>query len=57
MDLKGIRRAGFTAHGYLMRSDFGMGWNQALEAGGVAISDRIDVHLEIEAALQVAKAA
>jgi polyisoprenoid-binding protein YceI len=56
-DLKGFRRAGFSVHGSVMRSDFGIVWNQTLEAGGVAISDRVDLHFEIEALAQAAMAA
>ena len=45
----GGRRAGFTAEGSILRSDFGMVWNQVLEAGGLALSDRVDIAIEIEA--------
>jgi polyisoprenoid-binding protein YceI len=56
-DLNGARRAGFSVQCSLMRSDFGIVWNQTLEAGGVAISDRVDLHAEIEAVVQAALAA
>jgi polyisoprenoid-binding protein YceI len=52
----GGRRAGFTARGSINRSDFGMQWNQVLEAGGVAISDRVDIAIEIEAVAQAPRA-
>jgi polyisoprenoid-binding protein YceI len=52
----GARRAGFTAKGSIDRSDFGMQWNQVLEAGGVAISDRVDIAIEIEAVAQAPRA-
>ena len=45
----GARRGGFTARGDIQRSDFGMSWNQVLDAGGVAVSDRIEISVEIEA--------
>jgi polyisoprenoid-binding protein YceI len=45
----GGRRAGFEATGKIKRSDFGLTWNQALEAGGVAVSD--DVKIAIDAQL------
>ena len=32
------------------RTDFGLKWNQALEAGGVLVSENVDIHLDIEAA-------
>lgn len=49
VDPWGMRRAGFTARARLLRSDFGMVWNQLLEAGGVAVSDEVDLAFEIEA--------
>jgi polyisoprenoid-binding protein YceI len=52
----GLRRGGFAAKGSIDRSDFGMQWNQILEAGGVAVADRIDIAIEIEAVAQAAKA-
>jgi polyisoprenoid-binding protein YceI len=52
----GARRGGFTARGSINRSDFGMQWNQALEAGGVAVSDRVEIALEIEAVAQAPRA-
>jgi len=45
----GGRRAGFTAQAAILRSDFGMEWNQVLEAGGLALGDRVDIGIEIEA--------
>ncbi len=42
-------RAGFTAHTSFSRKDFGLTWNQALEAGGVLVGDRVDVEIELEA--------
>lgn len=44
----GHERAGFTATTTLERGDFGLKWNQVLEAGGVLVGERIDVELEIE---------
>jgi polyisoprenoid-binding protein YceI len=45
----GGRRIGATARGKIRRSEFGMRWNAALEAGGVLVGD--EVKLEIEAQL------
>jgi polyisoprenoid-binding protein YceI len=56
-DLRGVRRSGFTARGNIQRSEFGMVWNQVLDAGGVAVGDRVDLHLEIETVALVAKVA
>ena len=44
----GGERAGFTATGKLKRSDFGLTWNQALEAGGVLVGDDIKISLDVE---------
>lgn len=45
----GNLRVGFTAKGAVDRKDFGLTWNQALEAGGVLVGDRVDLEIEIEA--------
>jgi polyisoprenoid-binding protein YceI len=47
-----MRRAGFTARTNVLRSDFGIVWNRLLEAGGVAVSDHVDIAIEIEAVSQ-----
>jgi polyisoprenoid-binding protein YceI len=48
----GGQRAGFTATTAINRKDFGLTWNQALEAGGVLVSDQVKISLEIQATLQ-----
>jgi polyisoprenoid-binding protein YceI len=45
----GNERAGFTARASLDRKDFGLGWNQVLEAGGVLVGERVDIDIELEA--------
>jgi len=45
----GNERVGFTAKGAIDRKDFGLVWNQALETGGVLVSDRVDLELEVQA--------
>ncbi|MGO8999116.1 MAG: YceI family protein [Polyangiaceae bacterium] len=42
-------RIGFSARGHLSRKEWGLVYNQVLEAGGLALSDKIDLQLEIEA--------
>jgi polyisoprenoid-binding protein YceI len=42
-------RAGFTAKAHLDRKDFGLAWNQVLEAGGVLVGERVDIEIEVEA--------
>jgi polyisoprenoid-binding protein YceI len=43
----GGTRAGFSATGKIDRRDFGLTWNQALEAGGLLVSN--DIKLQIDA--------
>jgi polyisoprenoid-binding protein YceI len=45
----GNERAGFTAKVTINRKDFGLGWNQVLEAGGVLVGEKIEIALDIEA--------
>jgi polyisoprenoid-binding protein YceI len=45
----GNERIGFLAKTALDRKDFGLGWNQLLEAGGVLVGDRVDIELEVQA--------
>jgi len=40
---------GATATTTINRSDWGLTWNRALEAGGVTVSDAVKITLEIEA--------
>ncbi|MGO8996921.1 MAG: YceI family protein [Polyangiaceae bacterium] len=50
----GNARTGFSLKGSLNRGDWGLKWNQALEAGGVLVSDKVEI--EIEAQVVQAKA-
>jgi polyisoprenoid-binding protein YceI len=45
----GNRRVGATATGKLSRKEWGLVWNQALEFGGVAVSDEVKFTLYIAA--------
>ena len=56
-DLWGGERIGFTARTAISRKDFGLTWNQALEAGGVLVGDKVEIVIEIEAMRAAAKAA
>ena len=51
-DAYGGTRAGFTATAEINRRDFGVSWNAAIEGGGVVISDKVTIQLEIEAVLK-----
>ena len=44
----GGTRRGFEATGKIKRSDFGLTWNQALEAGGVAVGDEVKVTIDAQ---------
>ena len=45
----GNERVGFEAKTSVNRKDFGLTWNQALEAGGVLVGDKIEIALDVEA--------
>jgi len=45
-------RAGFSATTTINRQDFNVTWNAAIEGGGVVVSDKVEIHLDIEAVLQ-----
>jgi len=45
----GGERVGFSATGKIDRREFGLTWNQALEAGGVVVGNDIKISLEVEA--------
>jgi polyisoprenoid-binding protein YceI len=42
-------RAGFSGHTTIHRKDFGVNFNQILDNGGLALSEKVDVNIEIEA--------
>ena len=48
----GGRRVGYTAQTAINRKDFGLSWNQALETGGVMVSDEVRIELNVQAVLQ-----
>lgn len=45
----GNERVGFEGKAELLRSDWGLSWNAALETGGVLISDKIKLSFDISA--------
>lgn len=45
----GMQRVGFEGRTTVLRSDFGMTFNAALETGGVLVSDKITLEIEISA--------
>ena len=44
----GGERAGYSATTKIKRSDFGLTWNQLLEAGGFAVGDEVKISLDVE---------
>jgi polyisoprenoid-binding protein YceI len=44
----GNLRLGFTAQTKIKRSEFGLTWNAALEAGGVMVGDDITITLDVQ---------
>ena len=45
----GNERYGFHAETSINRKDFGMAWNEVLEAGGFLVGDEVEIILDIEA--------
>ena len=48
VDPWGQTKAGFSFEGKIKRSDFGLNWNAALEAGGVMVSDDVKIAGELQ---------
>ncbi len=48
----GNTKAGFEAKGEINRKDFGVEWNAPLETGGVLVGEKVNIELNIQAALQ-----
>jgi polyisoprenoid-binding protein YceI len=48
-DPMGNTRAGASATIEIKRSDFGLSWNKALEAGGVVVGDEVAISIDVEA--------
>ncbi|OWR12953.1 YceI family protein [Chryseobacterium sp. VAUSW3] len=48
VDPWGQTKAGFSFEGKINRSDFGLNWNAALEAGGVMVSDEVKIAGELQ---------
>jgi polyisoprenoid-binding protein YceI len=48
----GNERTGFSARTTINRQDFGLNWNQALEAGGILVGNEVKISIEVEAVKQ-----
>jgi polyisoprenoid-binding protein YceI len=44
----GNEKAAYSATAGIKRSEFGLTWNQALEAGGVLVGDEVKISLDLE---------
>lgn len=45
----GNQRYGFHAETRINRKEFGMTWNEVIEAGGVMVGDEVEISLDVEA--------
>jgi polyisoprenoid-binding protein YceI len=45
----GNQRVLFNAKTSINRTDFGLKWNQALEAGGVLVGEKVEIEIDVEA--------
>ena len=52
VDPWGGTRVGLEAGTTINRKEFGLNWNAALEAGGVLVSDKVQLNLQIQAVRQ-----
>ena len=52
IDPWGNLRAGFEGATTINRKDWGLTWNAALEAGGILVSDKVKIRLDISAVKQ-----
>jgi polyisoprenoid-binding protein YceI len=44
----GHTKAGLTLSGEVNRFDYGLNWNKAIEAGGLVVSDKVKLNIELE---------
>lgn len=57
IDPWGGERLGFSADAVIDRRDYGLEWNQALEAGGFLVGNEVKIHLEAQAVKSAESAA
>jgi len=56
-DSRGTQKAGFSLTTKINRKDYGILWNQTLDAGGVMLGDEVEITVNIEANKKKAEAA
>jgi len=49
VDPWGQSKIAYTASTKIRRTDFGLNWNQALEAGGVLVAEEVKIEVELQA--------
>ncbi len=47
-NMMGVQRAGLTAKAKINRKEFGLGWGAAVEAGQVAVSEMVNIDIDLE---------
>ncbi|MFF3750848.1 YceI family protein [Streptomyces sp. NPDC002018] len=55
-DVYGNERVGFEGSATILRSEWGLTWNAALETGGVMVSDKVKLNFDISAIKKAAEA-
>jgi polyisoprenoid-binding protein YceI len=53
----GNQRVAFTAKTTINRKDYGLNWNQLLEAGGVLVGEKIEIGIDVQAIVAAAQRA
>jgi polyisoprenoid-binding protein YceI len=48
-DAFGLQRAGISVKGTINRKDWGLNWNVALESGGVMVSEKVNIEIDLSA--------
>jgi len=49
-DFAGVEKAGFSGSGKIVRTNYGLNWNKALETGGVLVGEDVSIEFEMQLA-------
>jgi polyisoprenoid-binding protein YceI len=55
-DVYGMQRAGLSVKGSINRKDYDLNWNVALESGGVLVSEKVNIEIDLAVVLAPAPA-
>ncbi len=55
--MRGTQRTGASATTKINRTDFGLTWNRAIEAGGVVVGEEVTITIDVELTAPAAGAA